>query len=193
MQSLLEYSDHPALLVMAIIVIAWIWEDAALIYGALLAAEGELNVALSVVAIFIGICSGDLALYYLGRAAHRWRRVRGWILLNPRSRALSRQFRLSTMTNIFIIRFIPGLRTIGFTLCGLWRISLYRFLWAMSFAGIIWIGTIFTLVYFLGTSAWLEDSDWKWALMGIAVVLLVANNVLARRSMNKPKKKRVSV
>ncbi len=168
-------------LVVAIIVIAWIWEDASLVSGALLAAEQKLGVPLAVLAIFIGICSGDLALYYLGRIAHRWRKIRAWILMNPSSRALSRRFRRSTMTNILLIRFVPGLRTIGFTLCGLWRISFYRFVLAMAFAGAVWIGVIFTVVYQLGSSEWLENSHWKWSLMAIALALLVFNNVWVHR------------
>lgn len=181
MQDILYYSTHPLFLVGAIIVIAWIWEDASLVSGALLAADQKLNVPLAVTAIFVGICSGDLALYYLGRLAHRWRRLRGWMLTNPSSRSLSRRFRRSTMTNILLIRFVPGLRTLGFTMCGLWRISLYRFIFAMIMAGVIWIATIFTLVYQLGSSEWLENSHWKWSLMGIALVLLLFNNFWVHR------------
>lgn len=173
---------------MAVIVIAWIWEDASLISGALLAADERLYVSWALLAVFVGICSGDLALYYLGRLAHRWRPIRKWILTNPNSRTMSRRFRRSTVTNIFIIRFIPGLRTIGFTMCGLWRISFQRFFIAMATAGVFWIAVIFTLVYQLGTSTFLEDSHWKWSLIGFAVLLLVFNNVWVHRHAKRQKK-----
>ncbi len=188
--SILELSSHPVSLFFAVIVIAWVWEDAALVTAALLAVDELLFIPVAVLSVFIGICSGDLALYYLGRLAHKWRRLRGWILTNPSSRVLSRRFRRSTMTNIMLIRFVPGLRTLGFTLCGLWRITLYRFLVAMMVAGAFWIAIIFTVVYQLGSSKWFESSHWKWSLMLIALSLLVFNNVWVHR--NAKRKRRLS-
>lgn len=172
------------MLSVSIIAFAWLWEDGALISGALLAVEGRLSIPVAVLAIFLGICTGDMALYVLGRLAHRFRKVRAWIFLNPRNRKLGRQFRKSTALNIMIIRFIPGLRTIGFTLCGVWRINILKFFIAMSFAGIVWIAAIFSVIYGLGSSAWLEDSTWKWGLIGVAVMMLFFNNYFARRKLH---------
>lgn len=180
-----NYTSSPVLLFCALIIIAWIWEDATVICGALLAADGYLHIPLAVLASFVGICSGDLALFYLGRLGTRIRRVRAWILLNPKSRALRRRFRARTFSNILIIRFVPGLRTLGFTLCGLWHISLKRFLLAMTLAGVIWISIVFTLIYQLGSSSWLAGSPWKWGLMGAALLLLVFNNIWALKKSRK--------
>lgn len=179
MQQLIEYSNHPAVLFLAVVAFAWIWEDASLISAALLAADNKLAIAPAVMAVFLGISSGDLALYYLGRLALRWRRLRAWILTNSRSRALRRYFRQRTITNIIIIRFVPGLRALGFTLCGLWQIGLLRFLVAMVTAGVLWIALVFTIIFRLGTSEALQDSPWKWLLIGVALVLLLLNNVWA--------------
>lgn len=171
-----EYASNPFLLFAFLIVIAWIWEDASVISGALVATENVISVPLAITAAFIGICSGDLALFYLGRLGVRSRRVRAWILLNPKSRALRRRFRAHTFSNILLIRFVPGLRTLGFTLCGLWLIPMKRFVLAMSAAGVIWIAVVFTLIYQLGSSSWLASSPWKWGLIALAAVLLLVNN-----------------
>ncbi len=187
MHDFLEYSTNPLVLAIIVAAVAWLWEDASLVSGALLAAQGQLSVPVAVIAVFVGICSGDLALYGLGRLAHRWRGLRGWILTNPSSRMLSRRFRRRTMSNILLIRFVPGLRTMGFTLCGLWRVPLHRFLVAMMLAGVAWIAVIFTIVYRLGSSDWLENSPWKWALMGIALLLLILNNLWAHRRAKRVK------
>lgn len=178
------------MLFFAVIAFAWLWEDGALISGALLAVDGKLSVPVAVLAIFLGICSGDLALYIVGRLAHRSRKIRAWIFLNPKSRKLGRQFRKSTMANIMIIRFIPGLRTIGFTLCGVWRINSVKFFTAMSVAGVVWIAAIFSVIYGLGSSAWLEDSIWKWSPILVAILMLFLNNYLARRKFNHKKNKK---
>ena len=178
-----HYTASPLLLFCALIVIAWIWEDATVICGALLASDEYLNVPLAVLAVFIGICSGDLALYFLGRAALRLRWLRKRILLNPKSRALRKKFRRRTFSNILFIRFVPGLRTVGFTLCGLWKINLGRFMLAMSVAGTIWIAIVFSLVYRVGSSDWFVNSPWKWSIMSLALLLLVINNVWSGRRL----------
>lgn len=171
-----EYASNSALLFIFLVAIAWVWEDASVISAALVAAENYLSIPLAAIAAFIGICSGDMVLFYLGRLGLRIRRIRGWILLNPKSRALRRRFRAHTFSNILLIRFVPGLRTLGFTLCGLWLIPVRRFVFAMSLAGGIWIAVMFTLIYQLGSSAWLASTPWKWALILVAAALLLLNN-----------------
>ena len=175
-----QFSNSPLLVALAVILVSWIWEDAAVVSSALLAADMVIPVPLAVVAIFAGICSGDMGLYYLGRLAILWRPLRSRILLNPRSRELRRRFRRRILSNIMVIRFLPGLRTLGFTLCGLWRVSATRFFIAMTLAGAAWIAVVFTLVYLLGTSEWLVSGPWKWSLILIAGALLFINNARAR-------------
>lgn len=171
-------------LAITIIAVAWLWEDAAVISGALLAADQSLSVPLALVAIFLGIFTGDLALYCLGRFANRSRRLRAKLLLNTKFRALRKIFKRKTLVNILIIRFIPGLRTLGFTLCGLWKIPLGKFTAAMTLAGVIWIGLIFSGVYWLGASSFLAKGHWKWSLMSIALAMLLFNNLYFQYRIN---------
>lgn len=187
MDHLTDISSNVFVLMLLLCVISWIWEDASVISGALLAAENKLPVSLALTAVYIGICSGDLALYYLGKYAHRWRCLRARMLKNPHTRQINRRFRRHILTNIFIIRFIPGLRSIGFSLCGFWRMSLHRFIVAMCLAAAIWVALIFALVYSLGSSVWLSNSHWKWAMMLIALCLLIANNVFIHRRVKRNK------
>lgn len=184
-ETLLSGTEHPLILALSLILISWIWEDAAVISGALLAADSTLSIPLAIVAVFLGISSGDMALYYLGGLGNRWRKVRAWILLNPQSRYLGRRFRRRTLSNILIIRFIPGLRTLGFTLCGLWRVPIQRFTLAMLVAGACWIAIVFTGIYSLGTTEWLVSSRWKWSLLALAGALLVLNNLWPRLVIKK--------
>lgn len=177
MEVLLEISTHSTILAILLIGLAWLWEDAALIAGALLAVDGHLSIVASLIAVFVGITSGDLGLYYLGYLARRVRFIRARILLNERSRRLQKRFRRHILWNILLIRFVPGLRTVGFTVCGLWALGLGRFLGAITLAGGIWIGVVYPIIYRLGSASWFEDSHWKWALMVFALALLIFNNV----------------
>ncbi len=174
-------------LFLAVIIISWVWEDAAVILAALLAMDGHLSLFLALGASFTGIATGDLALYGLGRLARRWRVFRAWLLKSKKGRLLRRRFRRRTLSNIFIIRFVPGLRTLGFTLCGLWRVPSTRFLLAMLSAGIVWIATVFVVINLFGLSEAVRESQWKWSLFGIAFLLLVLNNMCTSKLMPKPR------
>ena len=174
---LLDYQASGVWLALTVIAVAWLWEDAAVIGGALLAADQSLSVPLALIAVFVGICSGDIALYFLGRFANRSRPLRAKLLLNAKYRRLRKLFKRKTLFNILVIRFIPGLRTLGFTLCGLWNITLAKFMAAMILAAVLWVGIIFSSVYFLGASSFFASGYWKWSLMFIALVLLVFNNL----------------
>ncbi len=174
-------SNNPFALVALLILSSWIWEDASVVTGALLAADGFLSVPVAVIAVFVGITSGDLALYYLGRLAIRWRPLRYKLVTNAKYREFKKRFKRRLYSNIFVIRFVPGLRTLGFTLCGLWKIPHIRFISAMASAGIFWILIVFTAVYSLGSSEWLEESRWKYGLIVFAFIMLVVNNYLASR------------
>ena len=173
-----QFIQSPVILFLLIIVSAWILEDAAVIAGALIAVDGYLNICGASIAVILGITSGDLALYFLGYGANRWRKLRAWVLMKPRIRFFRHRFKAKTFSNILIIRFVPGLRTVGFTLCGLWRIPFWRFFFAMLLASFIWVLLIFYLVYQLG-STYLADSNWKWLIMTAALGLLVVNNAIS--------------
>jgi len=165
----------------AIILLSWLWEDAAVIFAALLALDARISISAAFLASVIGIASGDLGLYALGRLSRRWRRLRGLLLLSRRSRLLRQRFRRRTLSNIFIIRFIPGLRTVGFTFCGVWRVPAWRFTAAMIAACLLWVLTVFSVINLFGMSDALRESNWKWALFGFAFLLLIGNNLYAAR------------
>ncbi|SMF35317.1 membrane protein DedA, SNARE-associated domain [Alteromonadaceae bacterium Bs31] len=177
-------------LAFAVIAISWLWEDAAVILAALLALDGRMSLGLALFASFAGIVSGDMALYWLGRLGRRWRGLRAWIVMSGKSRFLRRRFHRRALSNIFIIRFIPGLRTLGFTLCGLWHVPTGRFAVAMVSAGVVWILSVFTVINLFGLSEAVRDSEWKWAMFGFALLLLLFNNLWAARMMRHTAKRR---
>ena len=79
---------------------------------------------------------------------------------------------------VFDIDFLKSLwRTLGFTLCGLWRVPLVRFSAAMVGGGVIWIAFVFVLINAMGMSEFIRESQWKWALMAVALALLMFNNL----------------
>lgn len=181
----LGFGNGPAVLFLSIILLSYLLEDLAIVTAAVLAADGSMGVGLALSAVFVGIATGDLGLYYLGAWSARWRGFRYKLLTNRSMRYVRSRLKNNTTTNIFIIRFIPGLRTLGYSLCGLFNIDVWRFMAAVLLATGLWTGLIFGLVYQLGSSEWLQTSEYKWWLVPIAVVLLFSTNRIAKQKVIK--------
>ncbi|WP_375748584.1 DedA family protein [Vibrio sp. HN007] len=179
-------------LVVSIILLSYLLEDLAIITAALLAADNALPVEYALGAIFIGIASGDAALYGLGLLASRWRALRFRLLSNKKMRYVRKKLVTKPFLNIAIIRFIPGLRTLGFTLSGLFRINFYSFLASVVAATAAWTMIVFFCIYQLGSVEWLQDSYWKWIVAPVALLLLWLLNRISSPKRDHNKRQGVS-
>ncbi|KXF82469.1 DedA family protein [Enterovibrio coralii] len=183
--TLLTYS--PVTLFFAVILLSYLLEDLAIVSASVAAAHGVMSVPLALLAIFVGIASGDVGLYALGMWARRWRALRGLLLTKRSVRFIRRKLRSHAFGNLFLIRFIPGLRFVGFCLSGFFRIPLQTFLLSVLCATALWTGVVFTLVYQLGEIPWVHK-HLSWGLIPFVVLLLIAINRIAG---NKLKEKAV--
>ena len=165
-----------ALLSVGIVLLSYLLEDLAIATAATLSAQGSLPPTLALSAIFIGIVSGDLGLYILGGYARKIRWLRYRALTNTSFKLVKRKLQQRAFFNLFVIRFIPGLRTIGFTLSGFLAIPLPLFLTAVLLASSIWTVLVFSLIYFLGSSVFMSLSEFKWGLIPVAFALLFFTN-----------------
>lgn len=172
-------------LMLAIIALSYLLEDLAIVTAAGLAVQKVMPPELALLAIFIGIATGDLALYYLGHSGRYFRGVRYKALTNRHFRALHHRLHKNAFMNLFIIRFIPGLRTVGFTLSGFFSVSIPVFLAAVLSATAIWTCLVFSIIYYLGSSAWLQATQYQWAVIPCAVLLLITANRLLNRTYSR--------
>lgn len=176
-----QFMGDPWMAFFSLIIMSYILEDLAIVTAALLSAQHQVSPSIALMAIFIGISTGDLALYFLGYLAKKLRCLRYWLLKKPKVKQVKRKLQTKTFSNILTIRFIPGLRTISYSLCGFLGISIWRFMLAVVIATSIWSGIIFGLIYYLGSASWVVDTHWKWILAPLAIGTLVWIN----RSGNK--------
>ncbi|WP_394208875.1 DedA family protein [Enterovibrio calviensis] len=183
--TLLQYS--PLTLFFAVIFLSYLLEDLAIITASVAASQGVMSVPMALLAIFIGIATGDAGLYALGYWARKWRRLRGFLLTKPSVRVIRKKLRAHAIGNLFLIRFVPGLRFVGFCLSGFFRVGLRDFLMAVVFATTLWTAAVFTLVYQLGEIEWI-NSNVSWALIPVVLILLI---VINRFAGNKLKEKAV--
>ena len=168
-----------------IILLSYLLEDLAIVTAASLSAQEMVTPMIGLLAAFIGIASGDLGLYFLGRLSTRFRLLRYKTLTNAHLRYLRKKLQSNPMLNLFIIRFIPGLRTIGFTLSGVFHIRVLTFLIAVMSATAVWTALVFPSVYFLGSSSWIKASEHQWLLIPIMTLVLFATNRIAKKKISK--------
>ena len=170
---------------LGVIALSYLLEDLAIVTAAGLATQGLISPQYALLAIFIGITTGDLGLYYLGKSGHYFRGVRYKALTNKYFRSLHTKLRQNAFSSLFVIRFIPGLRTVGFTLSGFFAIPMSTFLFAVISATAIWSGIVFSAIYYLGTSTWLQASEYQWVITSCAIALLFIGNRLVNRTYSR--------
>ncbi len=182
---LLSLSTQPLWVFIYIVLASYILEDLAIVSAAVMAADQMIGVQLALYAILIGIITGDIGLYVLGYLLKKHGAFQRWLEKKNRKQHYDTLFGTNLVKNILLVRFVPGLRFICYTSCGLFRAHFGQFLLAVLLAGLIWVPVIFTLIYQLGSSAWLEFSDWKWLLIPLAISLLYISNRSIMHSLKK--------
>lgn len=185
-QTFLTAGSHSlTLLFIGVILLSYLLEDVAIVTAATLALQNLMSPGLALLAIFVGIVSGDLGLYYLGQVAQRVRPLRYQALTNKHFRTVRRKLHHHTFLNLFIIRFVPGLRTVGFTLSGFFSIPLALFLCSVLTATALWTLIVFSTLYYLGSQVWQQSSPYQWIIIPIAIGLLMLTNRLLNKSFSK--------
>ncbi|MDA9557349.1 DedA family protein [Vibrio sp.] len=176
------HTDSIGVMVVGIILLSYLLEDLAIVTAAGLAVQDSMPLSMALLAIFIGISTGDLGLYYMGKSGRRFNRLREKALSNKYVDKISHQLHHHAFMSLFIMRFIPGMRTVGFTLSGFFNISVWVFLSAVLIATTLWTAFVFWGIYAVGNSEWLDSPTQKWMVIGsIFVVLLLLNKAISKR------------
>ncbi|EGR1703395.1 DedA family protein [Vibrio cholerae] len=179
------HSSSPFWVFLGIVVLSYLLEDVAIVTAAGLASQQLTPMPFALLAIFIGIATGDIALYYLGRYSRYFRAMRYRLLTNPYFRQVRRRLLARPFINLFTIRFIPGLRTVGYTLSGYVALPLRLFTAAVLMATALWTAVVFFAIYQLGSQAWFQASEYRWWWLCLLVVLLLVFNRVFNAKMIK--------
>lgn len=149
--------------------------ETVVIAGAVLAANGRLNIALVVVAAALGALIGDNTAYALGRGGLS--RIVDRVLSSERNQArmawARTQLRLSGAWIIIVARFVPGGRTATTYVSGTLEMPWHRrFLPADATAALIWSLFASGLGYFGGAT--FEHNLWLPLLIATGASIVVA-------------------
>ena len=154
--------------------------DSLLVVSGLFAAAGKLNVALVMLAFFLGSVIGDSTGYWTGR-------VMGKTLFNRESSRIFKPSRVEKAHAFFekygpktviLARFVPIVRTFAPIVIGAAEMSYAKFLPYSIIGGLLWIPSMVLAGYFLGgvveraLDIKLEDHIEKVVIVVVALSLL---------------------
>lgn len=126
-------------------------EEMPLIAAAALSHEGLVRWWLALPVCLLGVLSGDMVLYWIGR---RWgERVLDWrlvrLVLSPaRERWLEAAYRRHALKTVVTARHVVGLRAAAFLTAGSARVPFWKFVVADAGAASVGVPLVFGLAYF---------------------------------------------
>ena len=126
--------------------------DSLLVVSGLFAAAGKLNVALVLLAFFLGSVIGDSTGYWTGRAMGKtiFNRENSFVFKPSRVEKAKLFFEKYGVKTIIMARFVPIVRTFAPLVIGATEMPYNKFLPYSVLGGLLWISTMVLSGYFLG-------------------------------------------
>ena len=159
-------------------------EEMPIIGAAVLSHEGVVRWWLALPTCLIGVLSGDMVLYWVGRywgeQVLGWRLVR--VVLTPaRAEGLKAAYRRHAVKTVVTARHVMGLRAAAFLTAGSARVPFWKFVMADAGAALFGVPLMFGLTYFFTEQIKAITADVhraeRWlgfaGLLALAVVLIV--------------------
>ena len=163
-------------------------EEMAIIAAAVLSHAGVVRWWLVLPVCFVGVLSGDLVLYWVGRYwgedVLNWRVVR-LVLTRKREQWLKAAYRRHALKTVVTARHVMGLRAAAFLTAGMARVPFWKFVVADVGAAVLGVPLGFGLAYFFTDQITAIVADVhrveRWLALGGLVALLVVLGVGAWR------------
>ena len=154
--------------------------DSLLVVSGLFAAAGKLNVALVLMAFFLGSVLGDSTGYWTGRFMGKtlFNRESSRIFKPSRVEKAHAFFEKYGVKTVILARFVPIVRTFAPLVVGAAEMSYAKFLAFSLIGGLLWISSMVLAGYFLGgvieraLNIKLEDHVEKVVIVVVAISLL---------------------
>ena len=126
--------------------------DSLLVVSGLFAAAGKLNIALVLLAFFLGSVIGDSTGYWTGRAMGKtlFNRESSWIFKPSRVEKAKHFFDKYGVKTVVMARFVPVVRTFAPLVVGATEMPYAKFLFYSVIGGLAWILSMVLAGYFLG-------------------------------------------
>src|SRR5216684_4083560 len=157
-------------------------EEMPIIAAAVLSHEGVVRWWLALPVCMLGVLSGDMVLYWVGRhwgeQVLNWRLVR--LVLSPaREQWLKAAYRRHALKTVVTARNVMGLRAAAFLTAGIARVPFWKFVVADAGAAILGVPLGFGLAYFFTDQieAIVADVHQVERWLGLLAVIVVATGL----------------
>ena len=174
------HGHGPLLQAILIVLGTFVLEDAATVLAAMDVQVGQVELAVGLAALYVGIVLGDVGLYGLGALGARVPWARRWV---PQAKFEAGQdwLRANLVRTVFISRFVPGARLPTYTACGFLSAGLLRFTLTAVVATLIWTSLLFGVSLRVGHLLIEYLGAWRWVGMaGFALTIVLITRVIAR-------------
>jgi membrane protein DedA with SNARE-associated domain len=174
---LLVAAGMPLIQVALLFFATFVHEDAAILAAGFLVIDHDLTLPLVLAVLLIGVVCGDLAVYGMGRLAHRVRFLNAMVhkLVDPGRRSWLER---NLMSTVVLCRVAPGLLFPTFLAFGFFSLSFARFAASVVASATIYVPLMLGLVLVVGDQAVSQFGLWGW---GAALALVVAITMVRRR------------
>ncbi|MEQ8701741.1 MAG: VTT domain-containing protein, partial [Bauldia litoralis] len=149
----------------------FIQEDAAILAGAYLVVVKKFPAVFAYSALLSGVIAGDLIIYWIGRLARRWDKLR-WIAARINASAAHKWLDRRLFLAVAVSRVLPTLTFPTFAACGWLGIPFRRFAAAAIASAVVYVTVTFILLTLYGRSLPTWASTYGW--IGLGALLLLA-------------------
>lgn len=156
-------------------------EEMAIIAAAVLSHEGIVRWWLALPVCLLGVLSGDVVLYWVGR--HWGENILNWrvarlVLTLKREQRLNAAYRRHALKTIVTARHVMGLRAAAFLMAGIARVPFWKFVVADAGAAALGVPLGFGLAYFFTDQITAIAADMhrveRWLALAGLVMLVAA-------------------
>lgn len=128
-------------------------EEATIVVSGYLAAIGQMDPVFTLVVCYVGVLTGDLVTYFMGRYAGRWflgSRLMRWLINRQKLAQAQYYYRRYGPRALLLARQAPGLRFPTYFTSGMLKVRLFDFLLYDSAAALVSMPVVFFITYFFG-------------------------------------------
>ena len=163
--------------------LTFVHEDVAIVAASFSTVEYGFPVSLALCTIFLGIVSGDLCIYGLGRFAQRNRWLQSKVI-GPKVDQVKIWLEKNFIWAVAVCRVTPSLLFPTYVAIGWFRMSLKRFFLISLISAAIYTPVVFFLVKMLGELVLFRLGYWAWGILLLIIILFPLRRILKSLKKN---------
>jgi membrane protein DedA with SNARE-associated domain len=155
----------------ALFFLTFVQEDAAIVAASFASVEYGLPTGLAFSSVYLGIISGDLFIYGLGRVAQRSNWLRSKVI-GPRVDKVKDWLDTNFVWAVAVCRVSPTLLFPTYVAIGWFRMPIKRFILVTVITSAIYTPIVYSLVTLLGGAVLYKLGFWAWAIILLFVIFV---------------------